>query len=81
MKITTLARSAQKDRSEALLMKQYVLPHHARKTLSSETKSDFQEINAMDVEIANLDQLLVNNKADAANNIVTQTRLLKAFVP
>lgn len=73
--------SAQKDRSEALKMKQYVLTHLARKTLSSETKSDFQEINAMDVEIANLDQLLANNKADAANNIVTQTRLLKAFVP
>jgi hypothetical protein len=35
----------------------------------------------MDVEIANSDQLLANNKADAANNIVTQTRLLKAFVP
>ena len=73
--------SAQKDRSEALLMKHNVLTHLARETLSSETKSDFQEINAMDVEIANLDQLLVKNKADAANNIVTQTRLLKAFVP
>lgn len=56
-------------------MKQYVLPHLARKTLSSETKSDFQEINAMDVEIANLDQLLANNKADAANNIVTRKLL------
>jgi hypothetical protein len=49
--------------------------------LSSRTKSFFQEINAMDVEIANLDQLLANNKADAANNIAIQTRLHKAFVP
>lgn len=62
-------------------MKLNALNHLARKTLSSETKSDFQEINATDVEIANLDQLLVKNKADAANNIATKTRLLKAFVP
>lgn len=62
-------------------MKLNALNHLARKTLSSETRSDFQEINATDVEIANLDQLLVKNKADAANNIATKTRLLKAFVP
>jgi len=62
-------------------MDYHVSPHHAKADQSSRIKSSFQEINAMDVEIANLDQLLASNKADAASNIVTQTRPLKAFVP
>jgi hypothetical protein len=61
-------------------MDSHVSPHLVRAVLNSRAKLFFQEINAMDVVIANLDQPHARNKADAANNIVIQTRLLKDFV-
>jgi hypothetical protein len=76
----TLALNVKKVWSRAQMVS-HVSSHLARVTLSSETKSFFQEISAMDVVIANSALLHVKNKADAVNNIVTLTRLLKDFVP